>query len=207
MTNPAAPEAPPISAPPATPPVPGTPPTPPPAAPATPPAPPAPPAPGAPPAPPTPPEAPAAPEPLKLTAPEGVSSIDSAVLEQFTAKATELKLNKDQAQALVNWQGELLKANDTAIQKIRDDLKQETVTMLGADHEQKMSKAAKAIATFGGKEVVAVLDAAGISSQKDIVSFFLKLGDKVSEDVFSEGNPPPGGEQKSVAQRMFPNLK
>lgn len=165
--------------------------TPPAAPPAQPPAPPAEPPKGAPPASPSDPTE--TPADIKLTAPEGISFADGA-LEKFASTAKDLKLSPDQAQKLVDWQATINKEaqaqEETMRAQIIEDLKKETIEHLsagGKNPDQELSKAAKAMLVFGGQKVVDVLKRAGLDSQVDIVSHFIKLGEKVSEDSFAEG--------------------
>jgi hypothetical protein len=203
VTAPATPAtaADPISAQPPAQPVPaGAQPTPPATPPAAPPAQPAAPTPGAP-------AAEAQPETFELAAPEGVT-FDAKELEKFGSfAAKDLKLSKEQAQKLVQYQADAVKAQDAQVAQFREDQLKETRAMLGADADAKLAKSADAIKRLAGESVLNILKAAGVDNQKEVVAWFLKLGDKVSEDLFVEGAPAPGGAEKTLAERMYPHLK
>lgn len=140
---------------------------------------------------------------IKLTAPEGVTFPEGA-LEQFASTAKGLKLSQEQAEGLMKWQIDVNKQFETKIEAQRaeylDGLKKETTEMFtaqGKDPGREMAKAAKAVLAFGGNELVDVLEAAGLSNEKTVVGFFVNLGDRISEDKWSEGSPRPPAENRN----------
>lgn len=140
--------------------------------------------------------------------PEGLT-LDTAVTAKFTGLAKELNLSQEQAQKLIDLQSELVinsgKAQVEAFAKTVAAWKDQTLKELGSDADKKLSIAAKTKVLFGTKELINLLDESGLGNHPEVVKFFIKIGEKVSEDKFAAGKG--GAEEKSMADRLYPSKK
>lgn len=153
----------------------------------------------------------------ELAMPEGVTA-DKPLLEAFTVKARELKLTKDQAQALADVATtravEAAKqAQIEAVQRAKDQR-----TALEADPEIGGAKLKESQAqaknfilrmdreTSGrASKVVAKLAAAGLGDDPDIAFFFTHQGRRLADDKSVSTTAPPGStpSPQTVAQERL----
>lgn len=143
--------------------------------------------------------------------PEGIS-IDNELLESFKPIAKELKLNQEQAQKLVDLQANAIKkANDSfqlQFQETVKDLQNQTKQRLGANWQKELSYAAKAMTLLPKEQEKAlreVLSTSGLGEHPDVVSFFVEVGKKLSEDNFVEGKSQQP--ERSTASILFGDMK
>lgn len=150
---------------------------------------------------------PVVPEKYEIKAPEGME-IDSTFVEQLTPVLKELKIPQEGAQKLADAYAAKVKADVEAQAKAFNDLKeswkQETIKDLGADHAEQMAFAAKSRDRFADKELVELLDNAGLSNNIHVNRFFIKLGKSISEGRLVEGVNAQGG---ATPQTMFPSMQ
>jgi hypothetical protein len=184
-----------------------------PAAPVDPAAPPAPVDPAAPPAP----AAPVVPEKYEFKAPEGVT-LDQAQVDAFTPVAKELGLTNEQAQKLVDLHTAQTTEAAKAFQTSQHEAWQTQVKQWesetrsdkeigGAKFDENIGLAAKAIDKFGSRELRQALDTSGMGNHPAVVKFFVTVGRQLAEDGMAGGNAGQGGTPKSLAEKLFPDLK
>jgi hypothetical protein len=140
--------------------------------------------------------------------PEGVA-LNPEMASEFSATAKELNLSQEAAQKLVDVQSKFVKAQVEAQQaqfkQTVQELKSETIKVLGADYEKQLGIAAKAIERFGTPELRTLLNETGLGNHKELVQMFMKVGKAISEDSFVEGNRVSGS--RSAAAVLYPSEK
>lgn len=210
--DPAPPPAPPADPPPAPPTNP-----PPPAPPADPPAPPSDPPvdpPAAPPAPPPPADPPVdppvgAPETYELAVPEN-SGLDDSDVAAVTEMARAKGLTNEQAQAVVNELGDGLVAQRARFRTVLDAHPEVGGDQFAAAQEN----AQRALDRFlpadtpDGKALRAVMDKSGYGNYAPLMVLLARIGKSMGEDAtLGTHAGGPGAQPKTLAQRIFPDLK
>lgn len=157
-------------------------------------------------------------EPFKT--PEGIKLDDKAV-EQFTALAKTMNLSQDASQKLVDFQTSQIKAaQEQNLKDFSDMQKQwatETRKALGNDADKQLGFAAAARdkflnteVTMNGEKTTAakVLNASGLANHPAVIQSLIAIGKAISEDTFVEGGKGKGGgDEKTIAQKIYPNQK
>jgi hypothetical protein len=152
-----------------------------------------------------------APEEYKdFAMPEGVE-LDAEALEKFTPVAKELNLDQDQAQKLVDfYAAERTKLEQGVFdnwQKTQTEW-QETVKsdeeVGGAEMEEKLGIANKALEKFGGEKLSEALLATGAGNHVEVVRFAYRVGKAMSEDTIGTNSAAPKNELDR-AKLLFPN--
>lgn len=152
------------------------------------------------------------PEKYDIKVPDGMT-LDQGMLDTFTPVFRELKLTQEQAQKLADAYAPMIKAQAEAatqarladFQKIVGEWKDETIKALGADSAKKMALAAKAINKLGGPELREVLNETGVGNKIELVNFFIKVGEIVSEDTFTDTNTQQPSEADKL-KVMYPSM-
>lgn len=148
--------------------------------------------------------------------------LDAKALEGFTPVAKELNLTQDQAQKLVSYyadqvkamgagseeaaekwyaerqQAEIAEANAKGIEAIKAD------TELGGDKFDGVKvRVSEAVGAIGTPELRAEFDRLGLGNNPEIVRFVHRLIDYTPQDR-GIGQAGGGGAPKSLAERMYP---
>jgi hypothetical protein len=156
------------------------------------------------------------PEKYEFKAPEGMT-IDEKALGEFTPVFKEIGLSQENAQKLVNAYAPYMKqmaeqASKEAVESYKTTVegwKQETQKELGADAQQKMALAAKAINKLGTPALKEFLNETGFGNHKELVSFFVKVGSMLKEDSVVDGksgtSSPSTDEDR--AKKLYPTMK
>ena len=130
------------------------------------------------------------PEKYEFKAPEGMT-LDQTLVDKVVPIFKELKLSQAQADKLVDFYGEQVKAIETAqkdnFTKFIEGLKAETIKTLGADYKKELSFAAKSRDRFASKELVEKLNQSGLANDVDMIRLFINIGKKISEDKVITG--------------------
>ena len=154
-----------------------------------------------------------APEAYEFKVPEGMT-LDAGLVDQITPVFNELGISQDGAQKLVDiyapYVQKMIEGHSQAAiaeyKEVVSGWKQETQKELGAEAKIVMAKAAKAINKYGPPELRTLLNETGVGNHKELVKFFGKVGDAISEDSFVEGNKTTDlGSIK--ASDMYPSMK
>lgn len=140
--------------------------------------------------------------------PEGLT-LNKAALEKFSGTAKELGLSQEQAQKLVDLQAEIVKGDSDStlaeFEKTTQAWKDDTKKALGANYEESLGVAAKAIERFGTPQLRQLLDDTRVGNHPELVQFFVKVGKAISEDTFS-GEGKPKGQPKSDGELFYPKM-
>ena len=145
----------------------------------------------------------------EITLPEGVT-LDKEFAEDFKGVAKELKLNQAQAQRLVDLQ---TKFTQNYSQKVDTNFKEqvatwknESIAELGPNYKEKMPIVARAMNKYGSPEFRTLLNDTGLGNHKEVVKFFLGIGQRLTEDSMRE----PGQSEKTTRKpgsRIYNNSK
>ena len=129
----------------------------------------------------------------ELKFPEG-AKLDESVLSSFKNEALRLKLDKDQAQGLVDFQANVLKmqaeASIAEFNQMKESWRTESKKELGADYASKLSGVAKIIDQYGSPELRQVLDDTGFGNHPQMVKLMVNLSKVLSPDTFVTGDTP-----------------
>ena len=148
-----------------------------------------------------------APESYEFKAPEG-STLDDAVIGQFSEVAKELNLTQDAAQKILDKMAPAMAARQAEqIEAIRAGWADEARVdkEFGGDKlDENLGTAKRALDQFGTTELRTLLKETGMGNHPEVIRFMYRAGKAISEDGFV-----PGGRQGAPtdpAKRMFPNM-
>jgi hypothetical protein len=154
------------------------------------------------------------PEKYDIKVPDGME-IDVGTMERFTPVFKEMGFTQDQVQKLADVYAPIIqeridefgKSLSESYKKQVSDWKTESEKALGAEKTQKMALAAKAINQIGTPELRAVLDETGIGNHVELVKFFVKVGEIVSEDKFVDSSKTYATDSEEARmKRMYPSM-
>ena len=158
-------------------------------------------------------------DPNELKGVEGMEYEDGE-LSELQALCNEHSLTPQAAKAVLDWQAKFarmsMEKRDQSIQReIKEYVKAEAQKNLGLVRKEwganpevvaaNEAAVSRAMRLFGDDELRKLLAESGLGNHPAMVRFVLKAGKAMAEDRFPGGRN--GGEQKSAAHRMFPNLK
>lgn len=156
------------------------------------------------------PATPAEPVVYDFTLPEGYS-LDEELGGKFKDFAAAKNLTKDEAQSLLDLslqaqekQAEAYRA--TQAQWIEDAKADKEFG--GSGFDQNLAVANQALDAFGTPELVSLLRTTGFGNHPEVIRAFVKIGKAVGEDklVVRDAVSRYPGEEKSLAQRLYPNM-
>lgn len=140
--------------------------------------------------------------------PEGMK-IEGQGLEAFTTLAKSLNLTQEGAQKLVDLQVEnVTKAREAQLAQYNQTVsnwKKETLQALGTGYKEQLGYAARAIDRLGSPALRQLFNESGLGSNKEVVSFLVKVGKTMSEGSFADGKQSAAAE-KSAAEILYPNM-
>jgi len=143
--------------------------------------------------------------------PEGVT-MPEEVLIKFSELAKGADLSQDAAQKLVDLSiGESQRAAEAQAQAWKetregwvDSVKQDK-EFGGVKFPETVERAIRAVKRFGGDGLVEFLNSSGLGDNAELVKAFARVDQAVSEDKLVDGKP--GTEEKTLAEKLYPNLK
>jgi len=125
--------------------------------------------------------------------PENIE-IDVDLMDRFVPIAKEIGLTQEQAQKFIDLQIGNLKATESKhvadFEEAKKAMRKETLDMLGGDYKQKLNYAARALTLLPENEQQPLkdfLNETGVGNNPLVVSFFIKVGQALSEDKFVGG--------------------
>lgn len=153
-----------------------------------------------------------------FTLPENME-VDAAVLDEFKGMAKEANMPQEQAQKFVEMGAKLtqeavenfaLSQVDAYAKKVEGwhETRAKDTEIGGTEDKQKeiLSHASKVVRAVGGETLLKALDETGAGNHPEIIRAFYRLRELVGEDgKLIQGNLG-GGEPKSAAQALYPNL-
>ena len=141
---------------------------------------------------------------LKL--PDGFT-FDEEIQKGLVEFANEKNLTQDEAQKLVDLGVKMRQREAAVFQETQkqwiEQIKADPV-LGGAQLNENIAVAKKAIDTFGTPELKGLLDSTGFGNHPEVVSAFFKIGKAISEDKLVIGQGKPRG-AADPAKRLFPN--
>jgi hypothetical protein len=155
-----------------------------------------------------------APAELEIKLPQGTEA-DAALLSEFKPLVTEMGLKGEQAQKLFDFH---VKALTQADQKTRASWEQTQKGWVesvkadkeygGAQYEQNVKVAQKAIAKFGGPELERVLAVSGLGNHPELVRFAFRVGKAFAEDsvAATSGGPSTQTTDEARLRLQFPTM-
>ena len=155
-----------------------------------------------------------APEKYEFKAPEG-TSLDEAVIAEYSTVAKELGLSQEAAQKVIDKLAPKIAerttaANTEAFNAFKDGLATQAKVdkeFGGEKFNENLAVANKALEAYGTPELRKLLDASGLGNHPEIIRAFLKVGKTISEDKFVPGGLQPTKGEKSAANALYPNQK
>lgn len=140
-------------------------------------------------------------------APEG-TTLDTKVMDEFSAAARELNLPQDAAQKMVDKMAPLMaqrQAEQLSAMRTEWETKSKTDAEFGGDKlEASMVQANKAMNAFATDEFRTLLNETGLGNHPEWVRFMVRAGKAISEDKIVKGGAEPSS-PKSLAERMYGN--
>lgn len=138
-----------------------------------------------------------APESYEFVAPEGLE-YDQAVLDAFSPVAKQLDLSQDEAQNVLDKVSPVIQERmQTKIAELRTGWESASRTdpeIGGNGNEKVLTKnlaiAEKSIQSFGDNEYRELLETTGIGNHPAVIRYHLKVGNRISEDGFVNGDSP-----------------
>lgn len=151
-----------------------------------------------------------APEKYELTVPEGLT-LNEAGLEKVSGLFKGLNLTNEQAQQLINAEGEHIKElaqkQNEAWQQTVDGWKETTTKEFGTKLQEELSNVARVFNQFATPEETKALkedlEWSGLGNKKEWVRFLSKIGKQLAEDKLVEA--PPVQPKKSIAEVLYPD--
>lgn len=129
--------------------------------------------------------------------PREQNELDQAQDAFIRTWASELKLNKDQAQQMRDSWGTVMDAltdyQTTEFEQFATESSQKIKEDLGANYVQRIKSARNAAAHFGGDEFIQFLDSSGLIFIPELMKTFVAIGEAMQEDRYERGNPAPRG--------------
>ena len=131
--------------------------------------------------------------------------------QEFSKKAHELGLTNKQARDLFGWyvsdvaEGQH-KQFEQQVGEARQSAEQELRKEFGNAFTDKVQAAHKAVQTYGGDEVLKVLETSGLGNDPNVVRMFAKLGENLREDTVG-GSSPTFGRTPDQATSEMQRLK
>lgn len=148
-----------------------------------------------------------APETYTFKVPEGYE-LDKETTDEFEQHARTMGLSQDNAQKLIDLQVKVVAKAHAAqaeeFRKLSESWRQEALKALGAEPQKQLAFASKAIQAYGTPKLKEVLQESGLGNHPELVQFFVKVGQTVTEDGLPGG--AAGGGKKSTAQIMYPEM-
>lgn len=143
--------------------------------------------------------------------PEGVQ-LDKAMVDKALPLFKELNLSQENAQKLVTFQAESVKAEIAARQASSETLikgwREESMKSLGPNAKQELAFAGKTLDAFGSPELRQELTQSGFGENPRLVSMLVKIGKMMSEARTFEGTrTPPMDPLTETKLAMFPSMK
>lgn len=146
-----------------------------------------------------------------ITAPEG-EQYDQAIVTNVKTLAKELGLNNDGAKKLTGEAHKIAKALGNAQVEALNQARSEWREQLKADKdiggknlEANLALAAKARQTFGDDDLLQVINESGLGDHPAVIRAFVKIGKALSDDTVIVGKTAGSHDQRSVAERLWPN--
>ena len=148
-----------------------------------------------------------APESYEFKAPEG-STLDDAVIGQFSEVAKELNLTQDAAQKILDKMAPAMAARQAEqVEAVRAGWADEARVdkEFGGDKlNENLGTAKRALDQFGTPELRTLLNDSGLGNHPEVIRFMYRTGKAISEDGFVSGSRK--GAETDPAKRMFPNM-
>lgn len=146
-----------------------------------------------------------------FTFPEG-AEIDDATLGEAKTMLGEMRLPQDQAQKLVDFYANKVKAfgeaqgsnwvklNDKWVSDFKADKE------IGGDNVKATVDASKqAIAKFGTPELINALNMTGAGNHPEVIRFFARVGKATGSDTFVVASGASANANKSAAEVLYPD--
>ena len=151
------------------------------------------------------PAAPVVPEKYEFKTPEDIV-LDTKVVDAYVPAFKKLGLTQEQAQELVDlnikqFQDGQKAYQDQLVQQQRQWLEDSKAQF--AQHE--LDAAQSAIAAFGGKDFVSLLEQIGIQNHPTVVRFARNVGIRLSEDRFEGDTTPSPRDTRDAASKLYPS--
>lgn len=138
--------------------------------------------------------------------------LKAGVLDDFKALAKAKNLSQDDAQALAEMGAKVAQETRDTYAASITEAQAKWASDSRADKEfggdklpQNMAIAKQAMDTFGSPELVELLRSSGLGNHPEFIRLFYRTGLAISQDKLVQGGKAPA-EQKSVAQRLYPNM-
>ncbi|HBF39779.1 MAG TPA: hypothetical protein DDW50_21005 [Firmicutes bacterium] len=146
------------------------------------------------------------PEKYEFTAPEGMV-LNEANTEKVTGLFKELNLTNEQAQKLVNAEGDYLKevqkSNEAEWNKTTEGWKDETLKAYGNNWDKEKIFGAKFRDQFIDKETADFMDKMGLFNHPGIVKMMINGGHALAEDHLEEGSKTHVKSDKEVLEEFY----
>jgi len=149
--------------------------------------------------------------------PDGVK-LDAADVTELQTYAKTHNLTQEQAQALVDRQlktqtdteAKVVAKQAEAVKALANDWKAATQADKDIGGEKltaTLATAVKARDAFGSPELIRILNDSGMGNHPEVVRFFAKVGQAMSEDKFVQsGKGTPGNTEADRAARTYPSM-
>lgn len=153
-----------------------------------------------------------APEKYELTVPEGLT-LNEAGLEKVSGLFKELNLTNEQAQQLINAEGEHIKElaqkQNEAWQQTVDGWKEDTTKEFGTKLQEELSNVARVFNQFATPEETKALkedlEWSGLGNKKEWVRFLSKIGKQLAEDKLVEAKTSSASDDPYG--KLYPSMK
>ena len=148
--------------------------------------------------------APVIPEKYEFKTPDDVV-LDQKQIEAYTPVFKDLKLTNEQAQKLVELNISQYQAQVKAYEESQTRAQQQWLEDSKAQFPQhEIEVAQSAIAAFGGKDFVDLLQTMGVQNHPSVIRFARNVGVRLAEDTFDMGGQTPT-QKRDPASVLYPN--
>lgn len=135
---------------------------------------------------------------------------DDGMEQSFRQAALTLNLSDAQAKGLFEWYHENVRDAHSAVQEEREQqyaeaeksLKQE----LGQKYGESLELARRAVRTFGGEEMAALLEESGLGNHPAVFRTFFNIAKAVADDTLVSGSPETEA-KTGMLETIYPKMK
>jgi hypothetical protein len=148
---------------------------------------------------------PESPDGYDLQVPDGMRA-DQELLTQFKGVAHELKLSKDQAQKLVEFEAARVKAQNENLGKQLNEWNEQIKQDWGNKYEENLAAGKKALEAYDKSgEVSHLLFQTGMGSNPAVCNFLVAIGKDLGEGGAPLGRSAP--EERSLEDKLYTTMK
>lgn len=137
--------------------------------------------------------------------------LDPEIKLKVEALAKEVGMTQESFQKVFDLYDEVVQKNVAEMKKMTDGWAEETKKELGSDYQKTLALASKAIDLAltdpkDNKDFRDLMSITGLGNNRLLAKVLIHYGKTISEDKFVEGGSKPVNAEKTIAQKLYPDL-